>query len=306
VVLESCADLLLHRTATIIHPMSPSLASSPTHNNFTDAKGAARASPPTNGGRPAATKARQNSIQSIAESTRQWPATSTSNKPNGNTAGPPDLDNAAAIPGRHTSASDVKASKDCSVSTKGEQTTESIEQQDAEMRGTVIVNSRKEGVLKREDIEPNGDGLPPQLPTITTTVTMTKSGRASKPSTPAIPSFPEPVRSRSSRNALEQTVTNKRSHKKGAGQAAQLLAAQTAAAEDDTTSSMQEDEEDMEIDANEPRYCYCNGVSYGEMVACDADGCAKEWFHLDCVGLKVAPKGNGKSSVTSRIKDTID
>jgi len=32
------------------------------------------------------------------------------------------------------------------------------------------------------------------------------------------------------------------------------------------------------------------------MVGCDADGCEREWFHLDCVGLKVAPKGNGKSS----------
>lgn len=26
---------------------------------------------------------------------------------------------------------------------------------------------------------------------------------------------------------------------------------------------------DMPIDPNEPRYCYCKSVSYGEMVACD-------------------------------------
>jgi hypothetical protein len=110
----------------------------------------------------------------------------------------------------------------------------------------------------------------------------------------------EPIRSRSSRTALEQTGTNtKRSHKKGAGQAAQLMAAQQQnAATDDGASKTAaaagaSDEEDVEIDADEPTYCYCNGVSYGEMVACDADGCAKEWFHLDCVGLKVAPKGNG-------------
>ena len=25
------------------------------------------------------------------------------------------------------------------------------------------------------------------------------------------------------------------------------------------------------------------------MVACDADECEREWFHLACVGLKVAP-----------------
>jgi hypothetical protein len=133
---------------------------------------------------------------------------------------------------------------------------------------------------------------------IMTSITTTKSGRASKPSTPALQSFPaEPIRSRSSRTALEQTGTNnKRSHKKGAGQAAQLIAAQQHNAADDEASKAagQSDEEDLEIDADEPTYCYCNGVSYGEMVACDADGCAKEWFHLDCVGLKVAPKGNGK------------
>ncbi|KAL9091621.1 MAG: hypothetical protein Q9165_004697 [Trypethelium subeluteriae] len=48
------------------------------------------------------------------------------------------------------------------------------------------------------------------------------------------------------------------------------------------------DEED-EDEENEPRYCYCNGVSYGEMVACDNDACAKEWFHLTCVGLTKPP-----------------
>ncbi len=45
---------------------------------------------------------------------------------------------------------------------------------------------------------------------------------------------------------------------------------------------------------DEDVYCYCNQVSYGEMVACDGEGCPREWFHLECVGLKVAPKGNGE------------
>ena len=51
---------------------------------------------------------------------------------------------------------------------------------------------------------------------------------------------------------------------------------------------------DTEVDQDEPLYCHCNRVSFGEMVACDAHDCEKEWFHLNCVGLKVAPKGNGK------------
>ena len=50
-----------------------------------------------------------------------------------------------------------------------------------------------------------------------------------------------------------------------------------------------EDEEDEEDDPNEARYCYCNGVSYGEMVACDNEDCVREWFHLECTGLRALP-----------------
>lgn len=41
----------------------------------------------------------------------------------------------------------------------------------------------------------------------------------------------------------------------------------------------------------EPVYCYCQQVSYGEMVGCDGESCEKEWFHLPCTGLKELPKG---------------
>ncbi|KAI0008187.1 hypothetical protein F4779DRAFT_588198 [Xylariaceae sp. FL0662B] len=46
---------------------------------------------------------------------------------------------------------------------------------------------------------------------------------------------------------------------------------------------------EADIDSDEPRYCYCNGVSYGEMVACDNDKCKAEWFHLKCTGLPAMP-----------------
>ncbi|CAG8815931.1 14855_t:CDS:1, partial [Dentiscutata erythropus] len=48
---------------------------------------------------------------------------------------------------------------------------------------------------------------------------------------------------------------------------------------------------DMPIDPNEPLYCYCKQVSYGEMVACDNSECEIEWFHFTCVGLSDRPKG---------------
>ncbi|CAA0816705.1 PHD finger protein ING1 [Striga hermonthica] len=54
------------------------------------------------------------------------------------------------------------------------------------------------------------------------------------------------------------------------------------------TTSM---ELDLPVDPNEPTYCLCNQVSYGEMIACDNPDCKIEWFHYGCVGLKEPPKG---------------
>jgi len=48
---------------------------------------------------------------------------------------------------------------------------------------------------------------------------------------------------------------------------------------------------DMPIDPNEPTYCICNRVSFGEMVGCDNADCKVEWFHFECVGLTNPPKG---------------
>ncbi|KAI5804494.1 hypothetical protein EDC01DRAFT_779361 [Geopyxis carbonaria] len=42
----------------------------------------------------------------------------------------------------------------------------------------------------------------------------------------------------------------------------------------------EEEEEDLN------KYCLCNEVSEGTMVACENDDCPKVWFHIDCVGLK--------------------
>ncbi|CAB0029940.1 unnamed protein product [Trichogramma brassicae] len=48
---------------------------------------------------------------------------------------------------------------------------------------------------------------------------------------------------------------------------------------------------DMPVDPNEPTYCICNQVSFGEMIGCDNPDCGIEWFHFGCVGLTVKPKG---------------
>lgn len=48
---------------------------------------------------------------------------------------------------------------------------------------------------------------------------------------------------------------------------------------------------DMPLDPNEPKYCTCHQVSFGEMIACDNKECRIEWFHFACVDLKSKPKG---------------
>ncbi|CAH1777739.1 unnamed protein product [Owenia fusiformis] len=48
---------------------------------------------------------------------------------------------------------------------------------------------------------------------------------------------------------------------------------------------------DIPIDPDEPTYCLCEQVSYGEMIGCDNDACEIEWFHFNCVQLSTKPKG---------------
>jgi inhibitor-of-growth protein 1 len=47
----------------------------------------------------------------------------------------------------------------------------------------------------------------------------------------------------------------------------------------------------VDIDPDEPTYCLCDQVSYGEMIGCDNDLCPIEWFHFNCVQLSGKPKG---------------
>jgi chromatin modification-related protein YNG2 len=53
--------------------------------------------------------------------------------------------------------------------------------------------------------------------------------------------------------------------------------------------SMGEAEDDEAGD--DKKYCTCQNVSFGDMVACDNDDCPYEWFHWSCVGLKSEPNG---------------
>ncbi|KAI8841381.1 hypothetical protein BC829DRAFT_13059 [Chytridium lagenaria] len=57
------------------------------------------------------------------------------------------------------------------------------------------------------------------------------------------------------------------------------------------TTGMEDVQEEGTPEVDEQLYCFCRQVSYGEMIACDGENCANEWFHLECVGLTEPPKG---------------
>ena len=42
-------------------------------------------------------------------------------------------------------------------------------------------------------------------------------------------------------------------------------------------------------DPNEPLYCTCKRLSFGDMIACDNEDCPIEWFHYPCVGVSTPP-----------------
>jgi hypothetical protein len=47
---------------------------------------------------------------------------------------------------------------------------------------------------------------------------------------------------------------------------------------------------DLAIGSFEPLYCLCRQVAFGDMIACDNDTCAVEWFHYGCVGVSTTKR----------------
>ncbi|RDA93184.1 hypothetical protein CP533_3192 [Ophiocordyceps camponoti-saundersi (nom. inval.)] len=261
----------------------PSTASSPVLATLPEPKSGLRTSPaPGNAPRPASSRARKNSLQSNAEGQKVKATLSAMNKSNGDTAiAPQDAAPSALIAPR--TGGDNKTLKEAEPATKeGERDRNDGGGGGGGGGGPTPGPAKKES--KTEEAQTKSESFPPQ-PQSAGLVT-TKSGRTSKPSTPALANAQELMRPRSSRNTDGGNGTKKQ-QKRG----------NTAAVShnvDEEASSSMHGEDEGDVDADEPTYCYCNSVSYGEMVACDADGCAREWFHLACVGLKVAPGSKTK------------
>ncbi|KAH8178172.1 PHD-finger domain-containing protein [Sarocladium implicatum] len=268
--------------------MSPSITSSPVMPSLPEPKTAPRASPAPNAApRPPSSRSRQNSLHSVANNGKGPQNSATASKTNGQVAATPDQ---AATVDTALASGDPKLTEKATAPVKGEVIKKNVDNDDKGPTGAPT--SKKEP--KVEEPERKNEPTPP-IPPITTVTT--KSGRASKPSTPALATFQEASRSRPSRSEKDNGVGgSKKGHKKSGStvQQAPQPPPPPRVPEEDATSSAQGDDDDGDIDADEPRYCYCNQVSYGEMVACDSDDCPREWFHLQCVGLKTAPNSKAK------------
>lgn len=94
----------------------------------------------------------------------------------------------------------------------------------------------------------------------------------------------------------KQTSTGKKKKRKSGraqGVAASNTNANTSTGTHQGSSRPHDDTPPLEetIDPDEPTYCLCDQISFGEMILCDNDLCPIEWFHFSCVSLTTKPKG---------------
>lgn len=254
------------RTNVASNAGSPVLAPSPLIGTFNAPRGAA--SPGPNTSRPQSSRTQQ--IAGPANNSRQRPSSSTSSRVN--------QTNSCMLCttfqfNKYTDSwfSPAKPSDSRSAPREGplknETSADAREYDEAGARASTTAGG------KREDM----DGRAAEA-----FEAETSKGRNSKTSTPALSTFADNNQSRA-RPTRSTDPAPRRNTKKSVIQAPAIPS--------DEESLHEVDDEDEE---GEPRYCYCNEVSFGEMVACDNDACPREWFHLSCVGLTKPPGKNGE------------
>jgi|TARA_R110002003_G_scaffold70_28_gene6573 hypothetical protein len=293
-------------------PYSPPLASSPLAANFAISKAIAGASD-----RPLSARARKNSIANSVTSVNpqdaaigRRPSSSHSVQQIASSNAITELEQAAGITRDHPSMQGASTPKDV----------------------LGMAQPFEPVAMKQEEhFQQEPERMDIDMPTPAPLTT--RAGRTSKTATPVIGAFPEipMARSRSTRNANNSnsnassennsTTTgsvSKRGHKKNAQSTSNVALASPAIKSapnvksnppSSAASSIAPDQEneypeaESDEDGDEPRYCYCNEVSYGNMVACDNDDCPREWFHLACVNLDKAPIGRTKWFCSDECKE---
>jgi hypothetical protein len=297
------------RKRNALPPYSPILASSPLASSFAISKAAG-----ANAERPVSSRARKNSIANSVASAAQEP--SIGRRPSSSHSIPqPNSSNVIAELGQ--AAGIVRDNN----SVKGASTPKEPVEEATPFNPSNVKHEEPEP----QEPEPMEIEVPPPAP-----ATSTRVGRTSKTATPIVGTFPDVpmVRSRSTRNANNgnsQTssennstttgaVSKRGGHKKNAHSTTKAaLPSPALKASKDTTkpgppssgasSPAPEYSDAGEEDVDEARYCYCNEVSYGDMIACDNDSCPREWFHLACVNMKQAPNARTKWFCSDECKE---
>ncbi|KAF2652679.1 hypothetical protein K491DRAFT_604423 [Lophiostoma macrostomum CBS 122681] len=299
----------VQRKRNALPPYSPILASSPLASSFAISKAAG-----ANAERPVSSRARKNSTANSVASAAQEPpigrrpSSSHSIQQVASSNVIAELEQAAGIVRDNTSTKGASTPK------------EPVEE-------ALPLNPSN---LKHEEPEPPEPErleivVPPPAP-----ATSNRTGRTSKTATPVVGTFPDVpmARSRSTRNANNgnsQTssennstttgaISKRGGHKKNTHSTTKAtLPSPALKASKDTAKSgppssgasspAPEFSDGGEEDVDEARYCYCNEVSYGDMIACDNDSCPREWFHLACVNMKQAPNARTKWFCSDECKE---
>ncbi|RMZ85269.1 hypothetical protein DV738_g377, partial [Chaetothyriales sp. CBS 135597] len=290
---------------------SPKLPSAPLPGAL--AKEPYKRSPALSTARLATSTGRQNSVQTNDHSTSRGRPSSASAR-NGVSAGTLEQQQSVAV----TTAAGKTANEAKNTAKESAVNKSSIEDErlngaesDTPPRGAAALErtASKQGGTKDVD---NG-AKPADSPRLGGSVPASR-GRTAKVSTPVMSALGEadlsgmgengngkskrPARPRVKDHGLHDSLSPKglplkRSHKKGASMASQpsQQSNQRVKAEAETITGAEDySEEPIEDPLEDEKYCYCNGPSYGEMIACDNPKCPGEWFHLECIGLKNAPK----------------
>lgn len=111
---------------------------------------------------------------------------------------------------------------------------------------------------------------------------------------PVISSTKASSSSQGNNSGQKKTMNNKNNNKKKrtSKTGASSSGRQSASGHNSSRDAREETPPQEEtIDPDEPTYCLCDQISFGEMILCDNDLCPIEWFHFSCVGLATKPKG---------------
>ena len=60
---------------------------------------------------------------------------------------------------------------------------------------------------------------------------------------------------------------------------------------EESLDSDAESDTDLKERSKASKFCYCKRGDFGQMICCDNLKCKIEWFHFECVKLKIKPKG---------------